>query len=126
MQFNNLSLSFLLHASASFGGIFGLCLGGSVISLVELIYFFSLRLYSIVIDRSAGGGRAVESKRVSISNSVKTLELNPKSFFSHMKSYQQNERFGKLNKLKPTARGSLFGKSSIQEFNKPGVQEFLP
>lgn len=32
--------------SASFGGIFGLCLGGSLISFIEIFYFFSLKLYS--------------------------------------------------------------------------------
>lgn len=31
---------------ASFGGIFGLCLGGSVISLVEMVYYFTMRLYN--------------------------------------------------------------------------------
>lgn len=31
---------------ASFGGIFGLCLGGSVISLVEMLYYFTLRFYA--------------------------------------------------------------------------------
>ncbi|XP_037049613.1 pickpocket protein 11-like [Bradysia coprophila] len=31
---------------ASFGGIFGLCLGGSLISFIEIFYFFSLKLYS--------------------------------------------------------------------------------
>ncbi|XP_050440596.1 sodium channel protein Nach-like isoform X2 [Adelges cooleyi] len=30
---------------ASIGGIFGLCLGGSVLSIVELIYYFTIRLY---------------------------------------------------------------------------------
>lgn len=29
------------------GGIFGLCLGGSVISLAELIYYFTMRLFYI-------------------------------------------------------------------------------
>lgn len=33
------------HFSASFGGIFGLCLGGSVISLAELVYYFTTRLH---------------------------------------------------------------------------------
>lgn len=32
--------------AASFGGIFGLCLGGSLISFIEIFYFFSLRLYA--------------------------------------------------------------------------------
>lgn len=31
---------------AAFGGIFGLCLGGSVLSLVEMAYYFTLRLYN--------------------------------------------------------------------------------
>ncbi|XP_068994279.1 sodium channel protein Nach [Neodiprion pinetum] len=30
---------------ASFGGIFGLCLGGSVISLIELVYFYVVRIF---------------------------------------------------------------------------------
>nr|CAD7403343.1 unnamed protein product [Timema cristinae] len=30
---------------ATFGGIFGLCLGGSVISLVELVYHFTIKLW---------------------------------------------------------------------------------
>lgn len=34
-----------LHSTtASFGGIFGLCLGGSIISLVEILYFLFGRL----------------------------------------------------------------------------------
>lgn len=110
---------------ASFGGIFGLCLGGSVISLVELIYFFTLRLYSTLINRSAGGGRATDSKRVSISNSMKTIELNPKSFFSHMKAFNHNERFAKLGRFKPMGKSTLMGRTSIPELNKPGVHEFL-
>lgn len=30
---------------ASFGGIFGLCFGGSVISLFEMVYYFTFRLW---------------------------------------------------------------------------------
>lgn len=30
---------------AAFYGVFGLCLGGSVISMIEVIYFFTLRFY---------------------------------------------------------------------------------
>ncbi len=33
-------------STASFGGIFGLCLGGSLISFIEIFYFFSLKLYA--------------------------------------------------------------------------------
>lgn len=39
---------------ASFGGIFGLCLGGSVLSLVEMAYFFTIRL-SLTIYRKMTG-----------------------------------------------------------------------
>uniref|UniRef100_A0A336KF41 CSON009762 protein n=1 Tax=Culicoides sonorensis TaxID=179676 RepID=A0A336KF41_CULSO len=31
---------------ASFGGIFGLCLGGSIISLIEIIYFMTFKFYT--------------------------------------------------------------------------------
>ncbi|XP_037044653.1 sodium channel protein Nach-like [Bradysia coprophila] len=34
---------------AAFGGIFGLCLGGSVLSLVEMVYYFTLRLFNRVV-----------------------------------------------------------------------------
>lgn len=34
---------------ASFGGIFGLCLGGSIISLVEILYFATVRFFTRVI-----------------------------------------------------------------------------
>lgn len=36
----------ITHISASFGGIFGLCLGGSVISMIELLFYFTVRLFS--------------------------------------------------------------------------------
>lgn len=32
--------------SASFGGIFGLCLGGSIISLIEFFYFYTFKFYN--------------------------------------------------------------------------------
>ncbi|GAB0097885.1 sodium channel protein Nach [Sergentomyia squamirostris] len=35
---------------ASFGGIFGLCLGGSVLSLVEMLYYFTIKLCINVIS----------------------------------------------------------------------------
>lgn len=39
---------------ASFGGIFGLCLGGSILSLVEMAYFFTVRLSLIIFRRIVG------------------------------------------------------------------------
>ncbi|XP_050535606.1 pickpocket protein 28-like isoform X2 [Daktulosphaira vitifoliae] len=35
---------------ASLGGIFGLCLGGSVLSIVELIFYFTIRLFRRIHD----------------------------------------------------------------------------
>lgn len=39
---------------ASFGGIFGLCLGGSIMSLVEMAYFFTIRLTLTIYRRCFG------------------------------------------------------------------------
>lgn len=39
-------IKLLIYLSASFGGIFGLCLGGSVLSFVEFLYFFTFRLWN--------------------------------------------------------------------------------
>lgn len=118
---------FLFHV-ASFGGIFGLCLGGSVISLVELLYFFTLRLYSIIINGT--NHRFSDSKRVSISNHVKTAEMNPKSLLQDMKNFQQYERKPTWYKMRPSltniAHGStILGRTAIHDYNKPGVQAFL-
>lgn len=33
---------------AAIGGIFGLCLGGSILSIVELIFFFTFKLYVMI------------------------------------------------------------------------------
>lgn len=41
---------------AAFGGIFGLCLGGSVISLIEFIYCFTFKLFHIYDSRKAVDG----------------------------------------------------------------------
>lgn len=51
---------------ASFGGIFGLCLGGSVLSLVELTYFFTIRLSLIIYRRLHGQGAAGEEGEASL------------------------------------------------------------
>lgn len=46
---------------ASFGGIFGLCLGGSVLSLVEIAYYATLRLY-IKIKKNKEAAEKEENK----------------------------------------------------------------
>lgn len=128
------SFSFL-HTAATFGGIFGLCLGGSVISLVEIVYFYTLRLYSVIINRSTVHDSKPTSKRVSISNNVKTIEINPKSFLQNLRAYQQFDHKPKWHRRNTSIFGSkmdlnkgnstLLGKTALHEFNKPGVHEFL-
>lgn len=39
----------MLFLSANLGGIFGLCLGGSMISIIELVWFVFDLLYSIIV-----------------------------------------------------------------------------
>lgn len=99
-----------------------------MISFIELIYFFSLRLYSILIhQRNLSNG--IDSKRPSLSTSIKTIDLKPKAYFLDPKAYTQNERFRKLAKAKmaPVKRphGPWMDKTPYQEYNKPGVQQFL-
>lgn len=122
--------------TATFGGIFGLCLGGSVISLVEIVYFYTLRLYSVIINRSTVPDSKPTSKRVSISNNVRTIEINPKSFLQHFRASQQfDPSKPKWHRRNTSIFGSkadlnrgnsiLLGKTATHEFNKPGVHEFL-
>lgn len=70
---------------ASFGGIFGLCLGGSILSLVEMTYFFTIRL-SLTIYRRITAQRVEKQniqdqfrKELEASRKVYTLTpiLNP-------------------------------------------------
>ena len=47
--------TFLLFL-ANIGGLMGLCLGFSLLSVVELIYFFTLRWCVLCCRRGGGGG----------------------------------------------------------------------
>lgn len=40
-----------VYIKATFGGIFGLCVGGSILSLIEMVYFFTFRLYGQTIQQ---------------------------------------------------------------------------
>lgn len=48
---------------ASFGGIFSLCLGGSVLSLVEVGYFFTIRLVMNCLGETKGMGKIEKKKK---------------------------------------------------------------
>ena len=49
---------------ASFGGIFGLCLGGSILSLVELGYFFTVRLLVTIYRKLTDRKEKLEKRRL--------------------------------------------------------------
>lgn len=133
-HFTHDGLCFMLHFSnfisiASFGGIFGLCLGGSVISLVELLYFYTLRLYSIIINRGTCPSKS-DTKHVSINKNVKTVVIDPKSFLQNFQAYQQFHRQSKLRRNKRMFElnantGILIGEHARHDFNRPIVHAFL-
>ena len=53
-------LSFILFL-ANIGGLMGLCLGFSLLSVVELIYFFTLRWCVLCCRRKGGGGGGIQN-----------------------------------------------------------------
>lgn len=110
---------------ASFGGIFGLCLGGSVISLVELLYFYTLRLYSIIINRGTCTAKS-DTKHVSINSNVKTVVIDPKSFLQNFKLYQQQSKYHRKRLFAMnTTSGILLGGTADYDINKPIIHTFL-
>ncbi|KAG8232442.1 hypothetical protein J437_LFUL012366 [Ladona fulva] len=56
-QFTSFSL-------AAIGGIFGLCLGGSAISIVELVYFFTMGLWSRVTSARRARKRRIRNRKI--------------------------------------------------------------
>lgn len=88
-----------------------------------------------MINRSTVFDSKSASKRVSISNNVKTIEINPKSFLQNFKAYQQFDHKPRWPRRHTSIFGSkadinkrnstLLGKTALHEFNKPGVHEFL-
>lgn len=44
ISISNFLISLMKKKIATFGGIFGLCLGGSIVSLFEMLYCFTFRL----------------------------------------------------------------------------------
>lgn len=113
------------YGIASFGGIFGLCLGGSVISLVELLYFYTLRLYSIIIHRGTCTVKS-DTKHVSINSNVKTVVIDPKSFLQNFKAYQQQSKYHRKRFCAMNAsHGILLGGTADYDINKPIIHTFL-
>lgn len=65
---------FIINILASFGGIFGLCLGGSVISLVEVFYFFTFKLYNNIRAQSDNS----KSNKISTTANSSSSNINKK------------------------------------------------
>lgn len=65
--------------SASFGGIFGLCLGGSVISLIEFLYYFTFQLFSSANsdDRPISGGVSIRVHTIGASFGKLAVQRKP-------------------------------------------------
>lgn len=118
----------IFHSEASFGGIFGLCLGGSVISLVELLYFYTLRLYSIRLNHGACSSKP-ETKHVSINSAVKTIVTDPKTFLHNFKAYQEFDRQSKYHRkrmFRLYAENSIVhNKTVATDIGRPIIHTFL-
>lgn len=70
----------IFNKLATFGGIFGLCVGGSILSLIEMVYFFTFRLYGQTIQQKYSPMETVTSLATGIdadtnSNNEKTTTL---------------------------------------------------
>lgn len=62
---------------ASFGGIFSLCLGGSILSLVEMAYFFTIRLLLTTNRRIMDTKKGKLVVRQELKEHVKSNNLAP-------------------------------------------------
>lgn len=50
--------------SAGFFGVFGLCVGGSVISILEFVYYFTIRFYGNYDEKTGAGQHENKEKRL--------------------------------------------------------------
>lgn len=138
---------------ASFGGIFGLCLGGSVISLVELFYYFTVKLYSKIMNRRYDELHKRTQKTAAVTHkhmekqqqpqqrqqqpSIKKINMEPikpMNYYpqpatdSERGSVGHGDRLGQLklnsNRLSHLNAGSL-GKTSFYDYTKPNLNVFM-
>lgn len=94
-----------------------------MISLVELLYFFTLRLYSIIIHRRSLI-KSPDDKQMSLD--VKAIGGNQKSYFTGIRAYNPNERFRRIAKSRAAvAKDILLEKTPYHDYRKAPVQQFL-
>lgn len=108
--------------TAAFGGIFGLCLGGSVISLVEMVYYFTLRLYNRVNSIYRQDGLPL-TRQVSPAHSFNKVsmydERGAKIFRApQMVSPPPKQPTQQLTRIRLDRITDPIGKSKLQVFEK--------
>ena len=50
---------------ANFGGVFGLFMGGSILSVVEIVYYFSIKLFAIYFSSDQRKVKSIKSRKKS-------------------------------------------------------------
>lgn len=113
-----------LFVTAAFGGIFGLCLGGSVISLVEMVYYFTLRLYNRVNSIYRQDGLPL-TRQVSPAHSFNKASMNDERGAKiirspHIVSPPPKQATQQLARLRLDRITDPIGRSKLQVFEKAG------
>lgn len=134
--------------AASFGGIFGLCLGGSVISLVELFYYFTVKLYNKITNRRYDENRKRMEKTVAAHKNhhqqqpqskqqqqyhhppVQVISVDPVNYYPTKPSIDlgtsDNKLQLKLNSNRmPNLNKSPMGKATFHEYKRPNMKMFM-
>lgn len=77
---------------ASFGGIFGLCLGGSVLSLVEIVYYATFRLYTkIRKNKKEADKEAMPTVNILYKGKFMRLPPRPTGKYQLRQIYEKND-----------------------------------
>lgn len=82
-----LTKSFIIFiGSASVGGIFGLCLGASTISLIEMIYFVVIRIFGRILVYSLNIPPKIQPKQQQLDtkNKRKRLHVQNRRVYSNV------------------------------------------
>lgn len=72
---------------ASCGGILGLFMGFSLISMAELLYYCAIRPFCMIYQCQKQKAKIIDKKSVSVHNKVKTIEWNQLMYVSEISKY---------------------------------------
>ncbi|XP_053674694.1 sodium channel protein Nach-like [Anopheles nili] len=92
---------------ATFGGIFGLCMGGSVLSIVELVYYFTVKPFTSY--QTAGLLAQSQKTRKTSAQRRKTVVVRP-----YISPYDSVPRYGYFSRRNVLARDKSFVKKSTE------------